>query len=187
MASARERKLKEAYDLLEYFYNLNDEDYPLLQAENFRMDVFRLIIIHFHLAIEELLKSIVYRSLPSRRTFTPKQNVEYVQKLSSRQTIDLAARLGIVNKKGLELLLELNTIRNKCSHHWILNGYTMSKSPSIAKSIKRKRLYKVTFQKKNLMNYQVMKDDFIPLYGDLYLELFAMNFGLRGKRKYTNK
>ncbi len=183
--TAAERKIKEAYNLLNYFYNLDDTEYPSLQADTFRDDVFRLVIIHLHLAIEELVKSFIYQNLPSKRTLTTKQNIEYVQQLTSKQAIDLAARLGIINKKGLELLLGLNIIRNKCSHNWMLNGYTISKKPAIAKGIKRRRVYRITFNKKNLMDYEVMKNEFIPLYGDLYLELFANRFDLRWKRKYT--
>jgi len=179
-------KLREGYDLLNYFYKLDEEELSRIQQSSFRDDIFRLVILHFHLAIEELLKSFIFQKLPNRRTLTAKQNIKYVEELSSKNAIELAARLGIINKNGYEALIELNTIRNKCSHHWVLNAYTLAKKPSF-KQKQRERKYRIEFQGKSLLNLNVMKNEFMPLYSDLYLELFAIRFGLRWKRKFTSR
>lgn len=177
------RELQEGFDLLNHFYGFDrvgDSD-RYLQAEAFRQDVYRLIVLQFHLSIEELLKSLIYDALPTRQTFTVKQNIEYLKGLNSRNAIDLAARLGLISKKGFEVLTQLNSIRNKMSHNWTVHSYRMRRQPG---SGKRRRAYQVEFNGKNLLQLQVMKDEFIPLYSGVYLEFFAARYGLRWKPKY---
>lgn len=183
------KEVIEGYDLLNYFYGFSKTDDPdqYLQKDSFRQDVYRLIVIQFHLTIEDLLKGFIYEAIimtSKRKVFTDKQNIEYVQKLNSHSAIDLAARLGILTKLGHDELIRLNTIRNQCSHNWTLHAFTVPKAP---KNTPKRRKYKVEFNGKNLLNPKVVKDEFIPLYSSVYLELFAVWYGIDDwKHKYTD-
>src|SRR5438270_12326700 len=162
------REVAEGFKLLNDFYGFSKEGDPdqFTMKESFRQDIYRLIVIQFHLTIEEMLKGLIYEAL--RRTargkvFTNKQNIEYVQRLNSAAAIDLAARLGIMTALGHAELTRLNRIRNQCSHNWILHAYTMVKAP---KRAPKKRKYKIEFNGKNLLSLEVMEGQFIPLYSD---------------------
>lgn len=177
--------LREAYDLLDYFYHLDEgtDQERALNARYFRDSVYRMVIIEFHLAIESLLKDLIYKALPVRRAFTAKENRAYVDRLNFWAAANLAARVGIVNKSGLDELLRLNQIRNRSAHDWLLRGYTITKKTRQGSG---RRQYKIEFNGKHLFRSEVMKDEFIPHYGDLYLEFYAVNNGLRWKRRYIN-
>lgn len=179
------RALEEAYDLIGYFYHLDDESEPShsYNSKYFRASVYRMIIMEFHLAIESLLQDLIYDALPKRRAFTAQQNRAYVEGLSFSAAVDLAARLGILNKSGYDELLRLNRIRNRSAHDWILGRYKMGK-PS--KGGSRSRQYRVDFNGKELFRPQAFKHEFMPHYGDLYVEFFSVANGLRHKRRYIN-
>ena len=183
------REVAEGFTLLNDFYGFSHEGDPdqFIMKESFRQDVYRLIVIQFHLTIEELLRGFIYEALrhtAKGKVFTNKQNVEYVQRLNSAAAIDLAARLGILTALGHAELIKLNKIRNQCSHNWTLHAYTMAKA---SKRAPKKRKYKIEFNGKNLLSLEVMEGEFIPLYSHVYLELYAIYYGIRWKRKYLQK
>ncbi len=177
--------LREAYDLLSHFYHLDEgtEADRALNSKYFRDSVYRMIVIEFHLAIESLLKDLIYHALPTRRAFTANQNRAYVDGLNFFAAANLAARVGLINKSGLEELVRLNQIRNRCAHDWLLGGYTIVNKP---RGTTGRRHYRVEFNRKSLFRPEVMKDEFMPHYGQLYLEFYAVNNGLRWKRRYVN-
>jgi hypothetical protein len=113
-----------------------------------------MTIIEFHLAIESLLKDLIYKALPTRRAFTAKENRGYVGRLNFSAAANLAARVGLINKSGLEELLRLNQVRNRCAHDWLLGGYSI---PKKAKRATRRRQYKIEFNGQNLFRPEVMK------------------------------
>lgn len=190
MKKAIPKQVTEGFELLNVFYGFAKEDDPdqYILKEEFRQDAYRIIVLQFQLAIEELLKASVHYALSrlsTRRTFTAKQNVEYVQKMRSREALDLAARLGILTKLGHTELARLNTIRNQCSHNWGLHSFKVVKT---GKNAPRKRLYKVDFKGKNLLHPRVMKEEFMPLYSGVYLDLFAAYYSIdEYPRKYTER
>jgi hypothetical protein len=105
-----DRVLEEAYDLIKYFYDLDDKEEPgyTLNVSYFRSSTYRMIIMELHLAIESVLHDIIYDALPRRRVFTARQNHAYVDALNFSTAVDLTARFGVLNKKGYEELLRLN-------------------------------------------------------------------------------
>jgi hypothetical protein len=164
------RHVQEGLSILESFYGFDREGDPdrYLQGSAFRDDAYRIVVLHFHLSIEELLKALLYRSISRKRTFSREQNVEFIQRLGFRDTIDWAARLGVMPKRMYLPLKELNDVRNACAHNWTLNSYTMKQ----ATKKRRVRKYTVTFQGKNLLTRKIMKEQFIPIYGAIYLTLW---------------
>jgi hypothetical protein len=80
--------------------------------------------------------------------------------------------------------VKLNTIRNQCAHDWTLHSYRVLKA---SKTAPARRRYKVEFNGKNLLNPKTMKEEFIPLFGEVYLEFFAANYGLEDfKHRYID-
>ena len=179
------RVIDEAHDLISYFYNLDEQDDESrheLNSRYFRASVYRMIVMELHLAIESVLQDILFNVLPQRRVFTVQQNRSYVENLSFSAAADLAARLGVLNKRGYDELRRFNSIRNRCAHDWILGKFKMSKG---ARGGNRRRQYRVEFNGKDLFKPDTFKHEFLPHYGDLYVELFAVAFDLRHKRQYT--
>lgn len=177
------RALEEAYELINYFYRLDEESDPehSYNSRYFQTSVYRMIITELHLAIGSVLQDILYDVLPKRRAFSARQNRDYIENLSFSAAVDLAARLGIINKSGYDELMRLNRIRNRSAHDWILGTFKMNKA---SKGRGRNRQYRVEFNGKNLFRSEVFKYEFMPHYGDLYIEFFAVAFGLRHKRRY---
>lgn len=178
------KEVEEGFDLLNYFYGFskeNDDDRYLMK-DTFRQDVYRLIVLQFHMAIELILKDFIVQALPKRKVFTVRQNKEYVKMLRSRTAINEAARLGIINKDCKEKLIALNDIRNECAHNWMLHSFVMKKYKKL-----KKRRYSVEFNGKNLLNPDVMKDEFMPIYQEIYLEFFGVSLGVKMRRHYLTK
>jgi hypothetical protein len=179
------RVLDEAQDLISYFYRLDDQDDERGHDHNsryFHASVYRMIVMELHLAIESVLQDLLFNVLPQRRVFTVQQNRSYVESLSFSAATDLAARLGVLNRRGYDELRRFNIIRNRCAHDWILGQF---KVPKGVRGANRRRQYRVEFNGKDLFKPETFKHEFLPHYGDLYVELFAVAFGLRHKRRYT--
>jgi hypothetical protein len=177
--------LREAYDLLNHFHRLDEGSAVerTLNSKYLLHSVYRMIIMELHLSIESLLKDLIYSSLPQRRTFSAKENKSYVQRLGFAAATELAARLGLLTSCGYDELVKLNQIRNRSAHDWLLGAFTLPKG---SKGTPRRRRYKVEFNGKNLFNPEVMKEEFLPHYGDVYLEFYAVTNGLRWKRRYIS-
>jgi hypothetical protein len=163
------QSLREAKELLDYFYGFDRAEDPdrYSLATNFRDDAMRLIIFNFQLTIADLLRDLIYARLGNTRVFTAAQTKRYLSDLRDRDAIDLAARLKIVDRQLHFNLVELNRIRNAVAHNWTLDSYTVQKTGRT-----RRRRYRLEWEGTRLTP-QRMRDEFIPLYGDIYLMLFG--------------
>jgi len=183
--------VREGRDLLDYYYGFSREGDPdrYLLKEEFRQDVYRLIVIQLHLAIEELVRSFVFEKLtspPDLGTFTYESNVEFVHNLNYRQILELAARIHVLTKPGYDEIAKLNTIRNKCSHNWALHSFNVKEKIRIQDG-PGEIVPRIDFNGTNLLTPSVMKDEFLPLYGDIYLELFSVHYGVDHEHVYTDE
>jgi hypothetical protein len=106
-----------------------------------------------------------------------------VKTLQSVQILDLAARLPILSKQGHTELIKLNKIRNRCSHDWTLHTYRVIRQ---TKNAQRTRKYRVEFNGNNLLNFKIFTEEFMPLYGGLYVELWCVYNGVRHGHKFTD-
>lgn len=182
--------IREGRDLLDFFYGFSEEDDPdrYSQQDAFRQDVYRLIVFQLHLAIEELVRSFVFEKVtfpPDPGTFTHEENVAFVQNLNTRPLLELAARLHILTKNGYEELVKLNAIRNKCAHNWSLHAFSVREKIKDAAESAEVEPH-IEFNGKNLLTPAVMKDEFIPLYANIYLELFGVHYGADHEHIYTH-
>jgi hypothetical protein len=184
------KAVREGRDLLDHFYGFSQKDASgrWLQKEAFRQDAYRMIILQLQLSIEELLRSFVFEKVttdPDPGIFGYKQHVEFVVGLSTRQLLDLAARLHVLSKDGYDALVTLNTVRNKIAHHWMLHATTVAEMIQ-AEDEGQAPVPRINFKGKNLLTPAVMKDEFIPIYTGIYLELFAVHYGADFDRRYTD-
>jgi len=183
--------VREGRDLLDHFYGFSREDDPdrYLMQDEFRQDVYRIIVFQLHLAIEELVRYFVFEKLtspPDPGTFTHKENVQFVKDLEALQLLDLAARLHVLSPLGYKELVKLITIRNKCAHHWQLHSFSV-KQMIQAEETTEEIVPNIPFNGRNLLTPEVMKDGFLPLYSGLYLELWAVQSGVDHPRLYTDE
>lgn len=93
-------------------------------------DRLRAIVLHLHTRIETHLNiRIMNRILGGQGRRTTRNNVaRALQKLLYGRgslgfdgKLNLAVAIGLMNSKTRGRLAELNGLRNKCSHHWLLN------------------------------------------------------------------
>jgi hypothetical protein len=81
--------------------------------------------------------------------------------------LNFAVGLGLISPTGRKQLMELNTMRNKCSHNWILNrAVRRGKRP---KQLKPPLLH---FRGQDLHKVAVLKE-FISEFTVVYLRLYA--------------
>ncbi len=92
----------------------------------------------------------------------------------------------MLTKLGYDELTKLNAIRNKCSHHWMLHSFS-TKEMIKANDEPGDVDPRIEFNGKNLLTPQVAKDEFIPLYGDIYLELWRVHHGIDHEHVYTDE
>src|SRR5579863_5316075 len=112
--------VRDALQLLDYHVSGSDNE-EHARAALLRENVIRLIVFDMHLAIEELVRSQVFAALAPRSSLAREQTIAYVKDLTSRQVLDLAVELGVIDGTRYERLRELNGLRNKAAHHWDLN------------------------------------------------------------------
>ena len=153
--------VREGLALLDYHFFAQEGEGKYLRAESFRENVIRLIVFDMHLAIEELLRSHVFETLTARSR-QKDATVDYVKALSSRQALDLAVQLGVIDSEVYERLRELNALRNRAAHHWRLSDPMRHRGSGEPDPLvwKGKRL-----------TAGAVRHEFLPLYGEIYESL----------------
>lgn len=173
----------EVNELAAFLYNLRDRDLRL-QCDNlktYRTEMLRGFLISLHLAIEDLLKALLFdflvknnRSLPTRGT------IRMVDDMRSVEIMHWCRRLKVISTKRFEQLLELNRVRNACAHNWIID---IPKTRHLVHRGRRRRerVPAVTYKNKNLFDPKVFSDDFLSVYSNLYLKLLFRVWRVQGK------
>jgi hypothetical protein len=115
----------------EFFYtNSPDEADLVWTLELKRDDMVRAIVLQLHTATEDLLNvRTINRVLAGRgRRGTRNNAARALRKLfygagsiGFDAKLNLALSIGLIDLKTKERLVELNSLRNKCSHNWRLN------------------------------------------------------------------
>jgi len=168
------------------FYNVNETDDRVLYAgmlERKRDDMVRSAVLQMHTAIEDLLNSfILCRALNVRpenrsarmRSKTAKALLSMLagpRSIGFEMKLNLAFVLGILNSKVQSRLVELNSLRNRCSHNWILKApLRRGKAP------KKKKPPLLRYNGSDLHEVSVI-EDFVGEYGTIYAKLFARYVG----------
>lgn len=176
------RLQKEIIAIDDFFYHSDkDSDATLYAAmlERKRDDIVRSAVLQIHTAIEDVLTSWIFcrffglhptQRKSHERTTSGRALVKLLSGAGSigfDMKLDLALALKLFTKQTREQLAELNTLRNRCSHNWLL------RSP-----IRKKRRPRQTkppllqFRGRNLHDVAVFQD-MAGEYGVLYARLFV--------------
>lgn len=176
------RLTREIATIDEFFYRGNEREDRVLYAgmlEHKRDDMVRSAVLQMHTAIEDLLNStIVCRILnvkpEDRRSKQGRHRGRALRKMLSGagslgfdMKLNFAVALGLLSNTTKEKLMVLNTLRNKCSHNWIL------KAP--VRQGKRPRQRKpplLLYDGRDLHKVDTL-EEFAGDYGSVYYRLFV--------------
>lgn len=145
-----------------------------------RNHAIRGVVLELQLAIEDLLNvwldSFLLQCKPSVRNKvarrkpklarTIEQLLEGSGALSFERKLDLAEGTGLIRRSEHTKLRELYRVRNKCSHHWLLDIPVRKR---IQRNQPKRRL--LDYQNRNLFQIEVLKD-FVREYGSMYYKLW---------------
>ena len=176
---------RELEDIDQYFYQINRTQDRFLHAsmlERKRDDIVRSAVLQLHTSIEDLLTSYITCTVlgvkPEQRVKAARTNAgKALRKMlygSGSIGFDLklsfATALGLLNAQTVKKLSELNTLRNKCSHNWLLKvPVRRGRRP------KQKKAPLLLYRGNDLHKAIVLKD-FAAEFGLIYTKLFLKYF-----------
>lgn len=177
--AAIKRLTREIEEIDDFFYKCNENDDRILHAgmlERKRDDMVRSAVLQMHTAIEDLLNSLITIRVTgdSRRWRSPRsQSARALRKmlfgggsLGFEMKLNFAIGLRLINSKTKERLAILNTVRNKCSHNWVLKvPVRYGKRPS------QKKPPLLLYEGRDLHSVAALKD-FVSEYGGIYFKLY---------------
>ena len=165
--SAESQAVREGRELLDAHFFPEGLDSPAARAVDFRENAIRLIVLDYHLSIEELLKWILHRRVAADSALDASADIEYVKGMRSREAIDLSARLGLIDAKRHGQLVELNTLRNRAGHTWALDA------PELGASGPKPDKFPLRWKGKRLTP-KVVTGEFVPTYAGIYMAFFMV-------------
>ena len=145
--------------------------------ERKRDDIVRSTVLQTHTAIEDLLNSYIAMNIlgNDRRRLSRTHSGQALQKnrflaaaaLVSRLKLYLARALALIRlTKTKNRLATLNTLRNKCSHNWLLKApVRRGKRPA------QKKPPLLLYEGRDLHNVAALKE-FAREYGAIYVKLW---------------
>jgi hypothetical protein len=175
--AAIKRLTREIDEIDAYFYKCTENDDQVLHAgmlERKRDDIVRSAVLQMHTAIEDLLNSYLIFKITGRpRPLSRSQSAKALRKilfgggsLGFEMKLNLAIALKLISGKVKDRLIILNTLRNKCSHNWLLNvPLRYGKRPT------QKKAPLLLYDGRNLHGVHVFKD-FVNEYSLIYLKLY---------------
>jgi hypothetical protein len=176
------RLKQEIAEIDQHFYESDeDDDRPLYAGmlERKRDDMVRSAVLQLHTGIEDILTSQIIccvlnakpedreRKIRSTRGRALRKMLFGAGSIGFDMKLNLAVSLGLLDEKTKQKLMELNTLRNKCSHNWLL------KSPvRHGKRPKQKKPPLLLYQGHDLHTVPVLKG-FTGDFGIIYAKMFA--------------
>jgi hypothetical protein len=117
-----------------------DLDQRYHQLTRKREHLLRSIVLELHLSIEDILTGAIGNALLQGRLIrspigqTIRDLLQDDRPLGFRHKLMLARSMNLITGKQFADLAELNSVRNRCSHNWILSKVTRRKiKPSKSK------------------------------------------------------
>lgn len=173
----------EAGRLVESLYGMDAKDTKLSyeNLKTYRVEIQRSFILYTQLAIEGLLRALLFGFLAKHsRGLAKKRLNNTVDEMRSADLVHWCGHLGLIKPKWYAQLLELNRIRNACVHNSLGEGPKYGKWTG-EKPATRTRVPVVRYQGRNLLHGNLFSEDFCPTYGRIYLRLLGMVWGRQGK------
>ena len=165
-----------------FFYAINSDEDRILYAgmlERKRDDMVRAAVLQLHTAIEDVLNSQIMctvlnvrpeermKKMRTRKAQALRKLLFGAGSLGFDMKLNFAAALGLMNAMTQKQLMELNTLRNKCSHNWLLKmPVRRGKRP------RQKKPPLLLYEGRDLHNLVVLKE-FVGKYGVIYAKMFA--------------
>ena len=184
-AQTTERKIRrlgrELEEIDKFFYRsdeIGDRSQFAGMLERKRDDIVRSTVLQMHTAIEDLLNlyiiNVMLGTTTQRRPTKLRTNsgkairrmLYGAGSLGFDMKLTMALTLGIISAQRREQLMELNTIRNKCSHNWLLKmPVRRGRRP------RQKKPALLSFRGSDLHRVETLKE-FYGEYGRIYYRLF---------------
>jgi hypothetical protein len=177
-----QRLTREIAEIDEFFYHTEkggDRGLYAGMLERKRDDMVRSAVLQLHTAIDDLITHwITCRVLgirpEQRRERTNSKQARALRKvligagsMGFEMKLNLAVALRLLNTKTQKQLTELNTLRNRCSHNWLLKATVRR-----GQRPKRKKPPLLLYRGRDLHSVAVLKD-MLGEYGPLYARMFG--------------
>ena len=178
--AAIKRLTGEIKEIDNFFYTGGLDDDRLLYAgmlERKRDDMVRSAVLQMHTAIEDLLNSYIAlrvtgRAIRGRRSSRSKSARALHRmlvgggSLGFEMKLNLALALRLINGKARDRLVILNTLRDKCSHNWVLKAVVRyGRRPG------QQKPPLLLYEGRDLHGVAALKD-FVREYSGIYLKLY---------------
>lgn len=176
--SAIKRLTREIEEIDHVFYKFHEPDDRASFAntlERKRDDMVRSTVLQMHTSIESLLDSLIAMNVlgNDRRRLSQTDAGKALQKmlfgagsLGFEMKLNLARALRLISTKTKDRLAVLNTLRNKCSHNWLLKGpVRRGKRPA------QKKPPLLFYEGRDLHSVVALKD-FVSEFTLIYLKLY---------------
>jgi hypothetical protein len=177
--AAIKRLSKEIDEIDSFVYKSNENEDRVLYAgmlERKRDDMVRSAVLQMHTAIEDLLNSYISTRItgrPRRKRYWRSDSGRALRRmlvggssLGFEMKLNLALALRFISSKTRDRLIILNTLRNRCSHNWILKApVRYGKRPA------QRKPPLLSYEGRDLHRVPVLKD-FVSEYGGMYVKLF---------------
>ena len=177
--AAIKRLTREIDEFDAHFYRFHETEDRFLYAgmlERKRDDIVRGAVIQIHTGIEDLLDQLIAYAVTGN-------TLRWVRSKSGRalrsilvgggsigfdRKLALAVALRIITAKTKDRLQVLNTLRNRCSHNWVL------KTPvRYGKRPAQKKPPLLLYEGRELHTVAVLKDFIAEFGGGIYLRFFS--------------
>ena len=151
--------------------------------ERKRDDIVRSTVLHLHTVIEDLLNVLIIQrvigvtrgkrgiTLSGTRGRGLRKMLFDRGSLGFDMKISMAVAVGLlINAKTRERLAELNTLRNKCSHNWLIRARVRrGKRPA------QKKPPLLQYQGRDLHQISALKEFYVE-YNHIFADLFLTNW-----------
>jgi hypothetical protein len=166
----------------EHFYLTEKDGDPAQHAsmlERKRDDMMRAAVLQLHTSIEDVLDEHIMcrilevpaygrmRLMPSRRGKALRKLLKTADGLGFEQKLELSVALCIVSDKRRKRLAILNTLRNRCSHFWLLKVPVRK-----GRRPRQKKPPLLQYEGRDLHQVAAFRD-FLAEYGPLYAKMFV--------------
>ena len=171
---------------MNFSYKGNEKEDRNLYAgmlERKRDDMVRSAVLQMHTAIEDLLNSMIVCHVlkvkpEERRAKQGTQKGRALRRmlfgagsLGFDMKLSFAVALGLLSETTKEKLMVLNTLRNKCSHNWILKAPVRH-----GKRPRQKKPPLLLYNGRDLHRVDAL-EEFSAEYGPIYYKLFMKYLG----------
>jgi hypothetical protein len=173
---------REIRSIDEIFYLTEKDGNPTQHAamlERKRDDMIRAAVLQLHTSIESILDEQIIchmlgvpahgrmRLMPTPRGKALRKLLMSAEGLGFDQKLDLAVALRIVSDKRRKRLAILNTLRNRCSHFWLLKVKVRK-----GRRPRQQKSPLLLYEGRDLHHVTVFKS-FLAEYGPLYAKMFV--------------